>query len=299
MKINCPIHYDNHCITICNEIDTSSIIKLYEEQLNIDVSSSFKEYSKIFLCKCNKTGYKFYFPKEVQGNLTFYDSFKEKENYYLQWKWEYGEAKKWIAPNDSVLEIACGTADFLKSVSNSKNKCIGFDINASQFNESNLKIFTSNFDDFFKSNNDKFDVIVSFQFLEHIFDVKIFFDIVSNHLTQNGKLILGLPNNNSKIVKKEGVTNIPPHHMGCWTPKSIRKIAQKWGFNVKFQKTESLQPEHFVIYDKNLYNLFLRRKSKIKFIGKIINSIHYKLFICCYKLGLIKGHTFLTVLQKK
>ena len=72
--------------------------------------------------------------------------------------------------NKKILDIGCGTGEFLKNYHDLKNQCIGIDIQQN-FKFKNKIGFTLKNDDiknFIKNNKKKFDIIFIFEFLEHL-----------------------------------------------------------------------------------------------------------------------------------
>ena len=71
--------------------------------------------------------------------------------------------------NKKILDIGCGTGEFLKNYHDLDNQCIGIDIQKNfKFKNVNGYILKNiDLKDFIKNNKKKFDVIFLFEFLEH------------------------------------------------------------------------------------------------------------------------------------
>ncbi|GAB4446665.1 MAG: hypothetical protein Fur0028_01300 [Bacteroidales bacterium] len=298
MDFICPIHKTTECVKQKKTFSTGHLMKLYKKYYNIDTTQYFETLEEISLYICKRTKYCFFQPKRITGDKLFYEQLLKQNQYYLPWKWENEQALHWISEKDSVLEIACGNGNFLKKASKKAAVCIGLDLMADSFKEENIEIIKEDYLSFFKTNTDKFDVIVSFQFLEHIYDIDEFFQFIISLLKPNGKLILGVPDNESILIKKEEVLNFPPHHMGMWTKKSLKMVGESYGFKTIFSKTEPLQP-HFV--NRRIYMKELQRIEKLGYIGKILNKLFHRisLFLYINLPTLFKGHSFIIVMVKK
>lgn len=102
--------------------------------------------------------------------------------------------------------------------------------------EYSLKEFIS-----FCENKIKYDNIVLFQILEHIPNIKDFFDDILELLNKRGKIVIAVPNNASLVFDyfdKDSYSidahllNMPPHHSGKWTEKSLNKLAKLNGLTM-------------------------------------------------------------------
>ena len=72
--------------------------------------------------------------------------------------------------NRKILDIGCGTGEFLKNYHDLDNQCIGIDIKQNfKFKNVNGYILKNiDLKGFIKNNKKKFDVIFLFEFLEHL-----------------------------------------------------------------------------------------------------------------------------------
>ncbi len=72
--------------------------------------------------------------------------------------------------NKKILDIGCGTGEFLKNYHNLKNQCLGIDIqqNFKFKNKIGFSLKNTDIKSFIKNNKKKFDIIFIFEFLEHL-----------------------------------------------------------------------------------------------------------------------------------
>jgi len=272
---------------------------MYKDSLNIDVSEYFNKLEVITLYKCKKTQYCFFAPPELMGDSKFYEQISKNEWYYSPLKWENYQSLKWLSSYEKVLEIACGNGDFIKEASKKVKYCVGFDINAKPLKNEKIEILNSDYITFFQKNTILFDVIIAFQFLEHIYNVNEFFKLVKDSLKTNGKLILAVPDNKSIIVKNGGPTNYPPHHMGWWTKRSLKKTCEYFGFRILYLKTEPLDKNYVNIkHNINVQNIVRKFANKGEIIYK--RKIIFKFFDFLYFRfpKLFKGHSFIIIAEK-
>lgn len=240
-------------------INISELIKSYSNQFNIDIRHYFVSIKDLSLYECKKTGYKFFYPV-CCGDEDFYVKLQVYPWYYQENKWEYDIALKEITKGE-LLEIGCGRGYFLQKLSINN---IGLELNQDAINfclGNNLNVINENFYNYSSKNAEKFDYIVSFQVLEHIPDIKLFFESCYHSLKKGGKLIIGVPNTNSLVFSpfspfyyEHGslVLNMPPHHIGWWTAKSLKYTAKYFGFEKSRFYFDRLPESRLDIVKKNI-----------------------------------------------
>ena len=219
-------------------IDKNIIINSYNIDLAIDVARFFSEIDNIQICECKETGYLFYYPLGVSGDEAFYDELKKqlpaKYNapYYSAWKWEYDICFKHINRTDKVYEIGCGEGNFLLKLKESGiEEVYGTELNQDSVNAAvakGLGVEYITIQEKAKSTREEYDVVCSFQVLEHIAEVKSFLDASIKILRKGGKLMIAVPFNDPYLFKndKYNTLNMPPHHMGLWSRKAFENLSK-------------------------------------------------------------------------
>ena len=62
-----------------------------------------------------------------------------------------------------------------------------------------------------------YDAVTSFQVLEHVTEPASFLRACVKALRPGGRLLLGVPNNDSFLgLLEDNWLNMPPHHMSLW-----------------------------------------------------------------------------------
>lgn len=292
----------NNDVVIEKRIKTDEIIKFYMDSFALDVKAYFQNIQELCLCQDSLTGYRFFYPA-IEGDSKFYEYFQNFDWYYMSSKWEFDVALKYFTKGDQILEIGCGKGEFLKKASKLNYDIEGIDLNENtveQLKNYSFKVYNQTIERFSGQAVNKFDVVISFQVLEHIYNVNDFLTAALRVLKPCGKLIISVPNNDSFIKHSfPSPLNSPPHHVGLWTKKSLVEIGRLYDLEVKEGHYEPLQDYHFDWYYETLKK---RVVSKFGFLGKIIlfpfrRKRYVSILSVLHKF--IKGHTVLVVFQKK
>jgi hypothetical protein len=120
-----------------------------------------------------------------------------------------------------------------------------------------------------------------------------------NLLSDNGRLFISVPNNDSFIKNDpNNILNLPPHHMGLWKKESLVSLEKYFDIVLEKISYEPLPSNHVrYYYDVVLGNMF----RKYGIVGKALD----KLFIlpACLILYIIrkkiKGTTIVAEYKKK
>ncbi len=149
--------------------------------------------------------------------------------------------KKFIKNSSKVLEIGSGvgvigcyirqnfptafyTGVEIDAVTNQKAKSLGLNVHHGDF---------SIIEDF----SDKYDVILMWEVLEHIQNLKVCISLIEKKLTHDGVFIFSVPNYDKRFnYKNPGdklYTSPPPIHLNFFREKSIHKIFNSKKFEIK------------------------------------------------------------------
>ncbi len=131
-----------------------------------------------------------------------------------------------------LLDIGCGTGDFLKVAQSNGWNVSGIEPNPSARNIANAKTNNSVFDtpklDTFKTNS--FDVITLWHVLEHLPNLEAQIATLKSLLKENGTLIIAVPNFNSfdaNHYKSFWAAYDVPRHLWHFSRSSIDKFFSK------------------------------------------------------------------------
>jgi len=304
MKIISPItNKDN--VTKIKTVDASWIIRQWKRQYSYDVSYLFKGCNIIELFRCDETGYLFFKP-DVEGDSKLYEHLQNFSWYYMPWKWEHEVAVRYLKEDMHILEIGCAEGDFLDRVRKTyRLNVAGIETNSKAIKrarEKGLTVYEEIIEKHSLNNALQYDIICTFQVLEHISNVKSFIDACLTCLKSEGILILSVPNNLSFISEYDYILNMPPHHSGLWNEYSLQRISSFFGMTVESIYKEPLQEYHKDIFKSTIYTKVFGIAYKNRVSRKLLQLLLLTPFIdkhVEYFSKWISGHTIIAVYRKK
>ncbi len=300
-KIKSPIT-NSYNIKLIKNINTKNIIIDYQKILpNIQVSLYFRDIKKISIYECIDTGYQFFYPY-IEGSDIYYSKLGNLAWYYSAWKWEHNIALNYIKENSNLLEVGSGKGGFILSLKE-KIQCnsTGLELNPDIkkiTNEYNINLLNETIQVHSKNNIEKYDIVCSFQVLEHISGVNNVINSMIKSLKPKGKLIISVPNNDSFIKDNplpSKVLNMPPHHVGLWNKTSLTNLTKYFNIKLIEIKEEPLQESSVQTYiSTKFYKIF-----KSQLLLKIFNKLKVGYFISKFiKKEKITGHTIIAIYEK-
>lgn len=282
------------------KIPVETIVERYR-LLNIDVTHYFNDIKDVELTQCNDTGYRFYYPYSIFGDDKFYQELQNKiPGYYIEGRWEHGKSASIINDNEFVLEVGSGSGYFLELLSRRKIDCVGLELNskaAAEAREKGFTVQTQLLEEYAINNKEKYDVVCSFQVLEHITDPRSYLLNAIDVLRPGGRLIIAVPNNNPYIFKQDvfHTLNLPPHHAGLWNRETFEKIPDFFPL-----KLDTIFIEPLSEY-KEWYNTQVRylknKKSPLGSLLSIVPRPLYKMALSLLK-NSIEGRNIIAVFKK-
>lgn len=296
ISIENPI-YRNGSVRLIHTFNTLQIISQYKS-IGVDVGRFFEGLNSIELFECNKTGYRFYHPFSSIGDADFYKDLSLNRANYYSTRWEHIKALPILNSKQKVLEIGCGFGIFLNLLKNNLIEAEGIELNPEAIVKCKVngyKVYDLLINDFAKKNQEKYDVVCSFQVLEHITNVHDFIKNALITLKPNGKLIIGVPNNNPYLFIKDKyhTLNLPPHHAGLWNKKSLQSLEHIFQIKLVSLEYEPLEKTYnqflnaYIRYSNPFYSLLLKAINKA-------SPIFFKKILC----KRINGRNILAVFKK-
>ncbi len=282
------------------------VVDKYNQEVKIDVSKYFENVENVEIYQCLKTKYRFYYPLSIIGDGDFYVGLSNgKENYYHE-RWEHQIALKYAIEGEKWLEVGSGNSYFLRELSKRGIDALGLELNSEEVSNSKSEKFEVKDSDFFSFKNDSvaYDAIALFQVLEHMKDISNFFIHAKSLLKKNGKLVIGVPNNNPYlyVFDKYHTLNLPPHHMGLWTDESLKNVGENFGFKAKSVQIEPLSQSelNYILTLVSIKNLSVNgfKFFLLKAFKKLFPKPVFKIISTLYRKYLVDGRNVLVVFEK-
>ena len=147
--------------------------------------------------------------------------------------------------NKKILDLGCGTGEFLNNYYGMGAECSGIDIenNFKIKNKINFKLINIEANKFLKNCKKKFDVIFLFEFLEHLEeqDKHQLFENLTKNLNKNAYIFISTLNKNlfSKYLAIDIAENLlkllpkKTHDFNLFlSPSKLQLISQKYNLNL-------------------------------------------------------------------
>ena len=172
---------------------------------------------------------------------------------------------KCVTTDKSLLDVGCGTGDFLKAALEDHWKISGIEPNLKARTIANKKTNNVVFDtdQLFKFQPESFDVITLWHVLEHLPDLEKHFKVFKSLLKEHGTLIIAVPNFHSydaKYYNSYWAAYDVPRHLWHFSKQAISKLAEN-----EFMKVVNISPMIFDAY----YVSLLSEKYKTGFMNPI------------------------------
>lgn len=163
----------------------------------------------------------------------------------------------------TLLDIGCGTGDFLKIMKQSGCDIVGVEINESVRNlaQANTGSIILDQTEFFESEQ-KYDVITLWHSLEHLNTLTRFLEKISISLNANGVVIIAVPNYKSfdaEYYQQDWAAYDVPRHLYHFSFDAMVKLMEKLGFGLIEYKQLPFDP----FYVSLLSELSVRKKHNI------------------------------------
>lgn len=143
-----------------------------------------------------------------------------------------------------LLDIGCGTGEFLFVVGGMGYDAQGIDFNKHAIEVAQEKlglsnVSTMNLYDFLKDKQGTYDIVTAFEVIEHVDDPGSFVKLIGSALKKGGQFVLSTPNRDrywGHISMALEPWDFPYNHLLRWNQKSLRAFIAGRGFKVIKEK---------------------------------------------------------------
>lgn len=203
---------------------------------------------------CTECSFGFAFPF-IAGDKDLYSLIYDHLEAYPKWKWEYQLTYNALEsiighenlPDTKFLEIGAGNGAFIRKIAPDmikKNNVICTEYSAAgqvELENYGIKCLAKDIrDDFFLDFPGYFEVVCVFQVLEHLDNLKEFFNRIDLITKEHADIFIAVPNDQMRKFydSLSCYLDVPPVHLTRWNIKSFDHIAQNYGWVIKDYQTE-------------------------------------------------------------
>lgn len=247
IPVQCPLCWASEVAEVAT-LSATDLVSVYRRHLNIDVSRFFDSAGVRYL-HCHFCDLRFFSPT-VTGDPDFYRALSRLEFYYMADKSEFRVARGYIEQNARVLEIGGGAGAFGRSLSS--GQYVGLETNqdaVSTARRHGLNMVNESVEEHASINSETYDVVCTFQVLEHVDDPARFMRAALLSLKKGGRLIISVPSAESFVRHVvNDILNVPPHHVTVWSDLAILNLAKLFALEVDCIQHEKLATYHYGWY---------------------------------------------------
>jgi SAM-dependent methyltransferase len=299
--MQCPL-CSNSNTALQGSVDVTEIASGWRRVHEIDIQKEFGEVSYVELYRCFECSLRFFKPDSVAASPRLYEQLEKREWYYAPRRWEHDAALEDMNGARNGLEIGCGFGAFVaRIIEEKKIPFEGCEQNPSAVRVGQSKgvpVRLESLEDMARRRPGAYDVVCSFQVLEHVTNPGGFLKSACDLLGPGGKLILGVPNSKSSIVRFLSFFDAPPHHMSRWSKKVLTRLPKWFPLELVRIAYEPLQESKVEMYVEARED-FLRRHGVGSLMHPWVRSRIVGLLRKTRFRSFLKGETIYTCYARK
>jgi SAM-dependent methyltransferase len=212
------------------QLPVSTIVAAYRRRLGIDVASYFGDLRELAFLRDEESGLLFFHPL-TPGPEEFYAQLSTRfEWYYQPQKRAFDIAREHINPADDVLEIGAGLGFFHDGTV--CKSYTGIETNTAAVRSARgrgLELLSIDARLLSRDRRESFDVVCSFQVLEHVEDPRSLIAAMIELTRPRGRIVISTPSADGFWAHRREVLNVPPHHVTWWPDKTWYWIKEAFG----------------------------------------------------------------------
>jgi SAM-dependent methyltransferase len=233
-------------VTFVATLPVSTIVSAYRRRLGIEVAAYFDSVSELTLLQDNDSGLMFFYPPTPGPEALYADLSTRFDWYHPRSKQEFDIARRYIAATDDVLEVGAGPGFFCAGTV--CKSYTGLELNKSAVQaarQRGLELQTIDATVLARDRPASFDVVCSFQVVEHVADPRSFIAAMVALTRPGGRIILSTPSADGFIRQSRNVLNVPPHHITWWPDKTWYWIREAFDLRSVFLHANSPREQLF------------------------------------------------------
>jgi len=225
-------------------------------------NAALEKYGKYERFACAACGLEFWEPRGMP-NARWYEQIyggRDEELLPLEPGHKYFLEDAAAPRGGELLDVGCGTGNFLAEARDAGYRVTGIELdrNAARFAKERLglqKVLPLTISEFAAARcpSEKFDIVTSFEVLEHQAAPREFLKNVKSCLKPHGSIALSVPNRERWLTGPD-VLDYPPNHFLRWNAGALKKFLELQGFEVMTMRE---QPAG-VVHTAQMINMALR-----------------------------------------
>lgn len=212
------------------ELPVSTVVAAYRRRMGIDVAPYFGGLRELRFLRDEESGLLFFHPL-TPGPPEFYAELSTRFDwYYRPEKSAFEIARRHINPADDVLEIGAG-AGFFRDGTLCKSYT-GIETNPAAVRSARsrgLELLSIDARSLARERRESFDVVCSFQVVEHVRDPRSFVETAIELTRPGGRIVISAPSADGFWAQARNVLNVPPHHVTWWPDRPWYWIKETFG----------------------------------------------------------------------
>jgi SAM-dependent methyltransferase len=214
-------------------LDRSLLIDLWRFSFGVSVASTIKDVASFALWE-SPAGLMFFDPP-VAGGGDFYRAFYDRIAAHDRLagpsasRPEFALAASFIANGARLLDVGCGEGGFRRFVPAADYT--GLDLH---FGGQSPSILAEPIEGHAATHPGYYDVVSSFQVIEHVSQPLAFARAMAAALRPGGLFLLGVPCWPSPMISIPNfMINAPPHHLSWWNERALRALCAQLGLRCR------------------------------------------------------------------
>ena len=244
MHLACPLSGSKE-IRLIETLPVPELVDLYRKDYGIETATEFGQHSEIGFYHSPTSDLKFFYPI-VAGSESFYEGLQKYDWYYQESKFEFDFVSRFIKEADHVLEVGSGKGIFREKIGATNYTGLEFSHEAKKLAAARgTTILNESVQSHAERNTGHYDVVCSFQVLEHVAQVRSFIESCIACLKPGGLLIYSVPSADSYIaLASNSILNMPPHHVSWWSDACLEYVAKLFDLEIIAIEHERLADIH-------------------------------------------------------
>jgi len=265
VRATCPLCRSQET-ELLEEILSAQLIDSYRQTFGYAPASEFGTIRAFGYCHCSECDLRFFYMPAVGGE-SLYEALRIRmgDHYYMRKKPEYDIARRWIGERETVLDVGCGVGAFAAAVPD--RPYVGLELNSGAVAEARLldrEVIQETIEEHSARHPGQYDVVCSFQVLEHVSDARGFLAGCLRALKDGGLLITCVPSFDSYLrFQPNALLNLPPHHITHWSDRCLAGLGQMFPLRLETIEHELLADVHCDSYATTLVMTALRGRRRL------------------------------------